>query len=138
MEMSSIEADNTPTGLRNNFEAAALHPIPYNPVQKKHSDLTSGKRDSAEISVTTVERVKVSSFGTNKRIGRNRVHLRYHIPDEYKQYKKDGKDELHEWRACTGGRKPASTSKRGTDIKKPKPNNKKSIVSALQSICPST
>ena len=57
--MTSIKTNNNPTGLRNNFEAAALHLIPYNPVQKKHSDRTSRKRNSAEIYVTKVERVKV-------------------------------------------------------------------------------
>ena len=42
--------------------------------------------------------------------------------------KKYKKDELCKWRARIGGGKPASTSKIGTGIKKPKFNNKKAIT----------
>ena len=132
MEMSSIEADNTPTGLRNNFEASVSHLLPYDPFQEKYSNCRSGKRDSANISNTTVDRVKVASFGTKNIIGKIRVHLLYHSPYEYKQLKKDEKDELCKWRARTGGGKPASTSKIGTDIKKPNFNNEKKIASAVK------
>ena len=45
--------------------------------------------------------------------------------------KKDLKYKLRKWRARIGGRKPASTSKRVTDIKKPKFNNDKAIASSV-------
>ena len=46
--MASIKTDNDPEDMRNNFEATAAHPLPYDPVAKKR---TSGqKRGSAQIS----------------------------------------------------------------------------------------
>ena len=35
--MASIKTDNGPEGMRNNFEAAAAHLLPYNPVAKKRT-----------------------------------------------------------------------------------------------------
>ena len=33
--MASVKTDNGPYGLRNNFERAVAHLLPYNPVAKK-------------------------------------------------------------------------------------------------------
>ena len=33
--MASVKTDNGPHGMRNNFEQAAAHLLPYNPVAKK-------------------------------------------------------------------------------------------------------
>ena len=33
--MASVKTDNGPNGLRNNFERAVSHLLPYNPVAKK-------------------------------------------------------------------------------------------------------
>ena len=74
-EIESIKTDKTPTGLRTNFEASASHLLPYDPVQKKHSNRTCGKHNSADITDMTVERGKVSSFGTKKGFVKSRVHL---------------------------------------------------------------
>jgi hypothetical protein len=64
--MASIKTDQIPTGMRNNFEAAASHLLPYDPVQKKCTDRTGTKRNSAKISDTTGQRAKISSFGTDE------------------------------------------------------------------------
>jgi hypothetical protein len=100
--------------LRNNFEAAATHLLPYDPVQRKRSDHAGGKRGAADISDVTHEEAEVSSFGAKKGIGKTGVHLRYHPSSEYQKLTTEQKDELREWRESTGGGK-----KRG------KPNNHK-------------
>jgi len=111
--MSSIKTDQAPLGLRNNFEAAASHLLPYDPVQKKRTDRT-GKRDHADISDLTgrVEQIdlEISAFGAKKGIGKTGVHLRYHNGDDYKKLSKDQKDELREWRTKTGQGKGKSDS----------------------------
>jgi hypothetical protein len=35
--MASVKTDNGPGGMRNNFEAAAAHLLPYDPVVKKRA-----------------------------------------------------------------------------------------------------
>jgi hypothetical protein len=51
--MASIKIDQAPTGVQNDFEAAATHLLPCNPVQKKRADHAGGKRGSADISDAT-------------------------------------------------------------------------------------
>ena len=48
--MASVKTDNGPNGLRNNFERAVSHLLPYDPVAKKRA--TGIKRGSALISLT--------------------------------------------------------------------------------------
>ena len=48
--MASVKTDNGPNGLRNNFEKAISHLLPYDPVAKKRA--TGTKRGSALISLT--------------------------------------------------------------------------------------
>jgi hypothetical protein len=50
--MASIKTDQSTNGLRNDFEAAATHILPYDPMQKKIVDHGT-KRDPAEISDAT-------------------------------------------------------------------------------------
>jgi hypothetical protein len=100
--MASIKTDQAPNGLRNDFEAAASHLLPYDPVQKKRTERPGNKRDSANISDTTGEEAEVSAFGAKKGTGKTGVHLRYHNADEYKKLSKHQKDELREWRITTG------------------------------------
>jgi hypothetical protein len=107
--MASIKSDKTVDGLRNNFEAAATHLLPYDPVQKKRSDHAGGKRASADISDTTTgEEANVSSFGTKKGIGSSGVSLRFHTRAEYDKLPVDQKEELRAWR-----RSPAFTGQKG-------------------------
>ena len=94
--MASVKTDNTPTGMRNNFEATATHLLPYDPVQKKRTDHPGGKRGSAEISDTTGEDANISSFGMKKGTGTSGVPLRYHKKSEYDLLSKEQKDELRE------------------------------------------
>jgi hypothetical protein len=100
--MASIKTDQTPTGLRNDFEAAATHLLPYDPVLKKRSDQAGGKRNSADISETTGEAVNISSFGSKKGTGSSGVPLRYHTFAEYKELSTEQKKELTEWRESSG------------------------------------
>ena len=62
--------------MRNNSKAAALHLIPYYLSQNKHSNRTSGNRDSDDIYDMAVGREKVSSSGTKKGIEKSGFHLR--------------------------------------------------------------
>ena len=128
--MASIKTDQSATGMRNDFEASASHLLPYDPVQKKRTDRTGGKRDSADISDVTGDIANVSAFGGKKGIGKSGVHLRYHSPDEYKKLSVDKKDELREWRAKTGGGK-SNTSHSSDARKKLKLEKEKAIASAV-------
>ena len=92
--MASIKTDNGLEGMRNNFEATALHLLPYDPVAKKRS--SGQKRGSAQISS-----VIYTSNATMKKpsIGKTGVHLRYYNAGEYRNLSKEQKEELEEWRA---------------------------------------
>jgi hypothetical protein len=57
--MASIKTDQDPDGLRNNFEAAATHLLPYDPVQRERSDHTGGKRGAADISGVTHDKADI-------------------------------------------------------------------------------
>lgn len=71
--MASIKMDQTPdSDLSNNFEAAAAHLLPCNPVLKKRAERVGNKGDSV-----------ASAFGSKKGIEKTGVHLRYHEPEEY-------------------------------------------------------
>jgi hypothetical protein len=96
--MASVKTDQAVTGMRNDFEAAATHLLPYDPVQKKRVDHAGGKRSPADISDTTGEDANVSSFGTKKGNGSSGVPLRYHTKVEYDLLDKAQKEELREWR----------------------------------------
>jgi hypothetical protein len=96
--MASISIDQGPTGMRNNFEAAATHLLPYDPVQKKKVDQAVGKRGAADISDVAGDEGNTSSFGTKKGSGASGVPLRYHTKQEYDLLDKKQKDELREWR----------------------------------------
>jgi hypothetical protein len=74
--MASIKTDQEPDRLLNCFEAAVTHLMPYDPVQKKHTDHTGGKRDYAEISDINGTEADASAFGAKKGIGKSGVHLR--------------------------------------------------------------
>ena len=62
--------------MSNNFKEAALPLLPYDLLQRKHCDCTSEKRNSDNISDTTVDRGKVASFETDKGIGKSGVRIR--------------------------------------------------------------
>ncbi len=126
--MASIKTDQAPTGLRNNFEAAASHLLPYDPVQKKRTKRPGNKQDSSNISEVTGEEAKVSAFGAKKDTGKTGVLLQYHSPDDYKKLSKAQKDELRDWRTKSGHGKGKS-EKDGP--KKPRFDRDKAITSAV-------
>ena len=105
--MASIRTDDGPTGMRNDFEKAAAHLLPYDPVAKRRATSTN-KRGAAQISAVEgnespdEDHAQVSSAATTKKrkpsIGKTGVHLRYHTPEEYRGLSKEQKDELREWR----------------------------------------
>jgi hypothetical protein len=100
--MASVRLDTTPlTGKRSDFEAAATHLLPYDPVAKKRT--SNHKRGAGEISDITG--ADISSFGTKEGIGKTGVHLRYHKSEEYSTLSSDQMDELREWRKSPEGRK---------------------------------
>jgi hypothetical protein len=134
--MASIKTDQSADGLRNKFEAAATHLMPDDPVQKKRTSGTGGKRDYAEISDTHGTEVDVSAFGAKKGIRKTGVHLRYHSPPKYAQLTKEEKDELREWRLTSGteGNKGKSSPKSGKEFKKPhvRFDQNKAMASAVE------
>ena len=114
--MASIKLDTNPiTGKRYNFELAAAHLLPYDPVAKKRS---SQKRGVGDISDTTA--ADISSFGAKEGIGTTGVHLRYHTDVEYKDLSEEQQDELRAWRLTPEGKKRSKRGKGG-----PKGDHKK-------------
>ena len=62
--MASIKIDQAANCMRNNFEAAATHLLPYNSVQKKRANHAGGKHGSANISDASGEEASFSSLRT--------------------------------------------------------------------------
>jgi hypothetical protein len=113
--MASIKLDTTPvTGKRNDFELAATHLLPYDPVAKKRT--VGNKRGAGDISDTTS--ADIASFGAKEGIGKSGVHLRYHKDDEYATLNRDQMDELCEWRLTPEGKKQSKRNKGGKSHKK--------------------
>ena len=102
--MTSVRMDNGTDGMRNDFEKAAAHLLPYDPVAKNRAAMTQNKRSAAQISSVELEEESIkgeaSSTTVLKKasIGRTGVHLQYHTPAEYDNLSNDQKDELREWR----------------------------------------
>ena len=91
--MAGVKMDDGPNGMRNDFEEAAAHLLPYDPVVKKKAAM---KRPVAQIS--SVEEVaEVSGTAMMKEsIGKTGVHLRWHTNAEYKELTSEQKRELSE------------------------------------------
>ena len=133
--IAAINTDQTPDGLRNNFEAAAAHLLPYDPVQKKRNERSNGKRDAAEISDVSGEKPQISAFGSKQGRGHTGVHLRYHKDKEYRDLTQEQRDEIDLWRKLG---KPKTMPKPGTKPpangnkwKKGKPNDEQAMISAV-------
>jgi hypothetical protein len=127
--MASIKTDQTVAGMRNNFEAAATHLLPCDPVQKKRVEQGS-KRGSADISdVTGGDDAQVSSFGAKKGTGSSSgVPLRCHAKGEHDKLNKRQKDDLREWRKDQGGKDQKGKGPQ----KKAKTDHTKAIASAVE------
>ena len=105
--MASIRTDDRADGMQNNFEAAAAHILPYDPVDKKRAAAGS-KHTAAQILLAEVGDVGEISSASKLSIGKSGVHLRYHTPDDYRKLNNEQKTELREWRAnISDTKKPA-------------------------------
>ena len=97
--MASVKTDNGPNGLRNNFERAISHLLPYDPVAKKRA--TGIKRGSALISLAEANNGPTTTIVANNSkssIGKTGVHLHYHKHHEYKKLTQEQRRGLSEWR----------------------------------------
>jgi hypothetical protein len=97
--IASVRTDDGPTRKRNEFEAAATHLLPYDPVAKKR--LSGTRRGDGMIStvmnVAADEQTPTIAHG-KPAIGKTGVHLRYHKRQEYYKLSREQRDELREWR----------------------------------------
>ena len=153
--MASVRTDDGPNGMRNDFEKAAAHLLPYDPVARKRAAGT--KRPAANISdargmhgpnASAIEISDSTSKDGKVSIGKTGVHLRYHTNSEYRELSTSQKKELSEWREKDSEKKKkprtekqkaksreisAAVTKALTDMMKPKqdsdPTN--NIVSGL-------
>jgi hypothetical protein len=128
--MASVRTDNRPHGMRNNFEEAATHILPYDPVAKKR---TIGlKRDAANISAVSETEEISATTGKKPSIGRTGVHLRYHKLHEYKALTSEQRDELREWRNKNpGNEKAGGTKAKAKKTLKPKTFTKKQVAAMV-------
>ena len=112
--LSSIRMDNTPTGRRNNFEAAVAFLLPTDPVAKKGK----GKRPSAKISITTASPKELGTLKPGR--GSTGVEFRYYEPKEFRKLTKEQKDELiaHRKKEGQGAAKQGAGGPKGKARKK--------------------
>ena len=116
--MASINQDKGEDGMRNNFETAVSHLIPYDPVAKNREKTRSG-RGGAEIGSMEYD-ANISAFGAKVGIGKTGVHLRYYQDPEFKALAQDQIDELKAWRLTPEGIKATAESKKRSGYNKGK------------------
>ena len=87
--MASVQTDDGVNGMRSDFEKAAAHLLPYDPVARKRtagtkrpaaiiSDTQGANGSAIEVSEATTKDGKVS-------IGKTGVHLQYHTNFKYRE-----------------------------------------------------
>ena len=90
--------------MRSDFEKAAAHLLPYDPIARKRAAGT--KRPVANISDTwgihgtNASAIKISEATAkdgNVSIGKTGVHLRYHTNSKYRELSTAQNKELSEW-----------------------------------------
>ena len=100
-----MQMDDGLNGMRSDFEKAAAHLLPYDPVARKQAAGT--KQHAANISDTWIiqgpnaSAIEVSEATTNDGkvgIGKTGVHLRYHTNSECRELSTAQKREFSEWR----------------------------------------
>ena len=119
--MASVKTDNGPNGLRNNFERAVSHLLPYDPVAKKGA--TCIKQGSALISLAEVHdgpNMTIAANDSKPSIGKTGVHLRYHKPHKYKKLTHEQCHELSEWRQDNPDAHKPTLVKKPSHAKKPR------------------
>lgn len=122
--MASIRTDIGPTGMRNDFERAVAHILPYDPVAKKRAN---AKRSSALISGVDGDVMADVSSVTKPSIGKTGVHFRYYKGPEFAKLSKEQKKELLEWRKS----KPSNANEKASGNKHPETEYSKEQISAM-------
>ena len=85
--IAQVRTDDAAGGKRNDFEAAASHLPPYDPVAKKRAAGTKRERQVTMSDVTT-EIGATEGFGGKPGVGKTGVHLRHHNTQEHKELMK--------------------------------------------------
>jgi hypothetical protein len=124
--MASIRTDTGATGMRNNFESAVAHLLPYDPVAKRNSTSAGTKRGTANIS-SVEEDDPTTTQAPKASIGKTGVHFRFHTPKEYNKLTDEQKDELREWR----DNNPSAKKRRGDGKKKRSTKTKMKSVASI-------
>lgn len=121
--LSSVRLDDTPNGMRNNFEATVAFLLPTDPVEKKKA---RNKRPIADVAATEAEEDE-SEQPASKKLGNLKtgrgstgVEFRYYKPKEFNKLTKEQKNELLEHRKKHG--------LTGKEKKKSKPRSIASVV----------
>ena len=126
--MANIKGDTVVGGKRTDFELAAAHLLPEDPVARKRQ---STKRPVADISAMDVdEGPPTRGKPSDKRygIGKTGVHFRYHTPDEYKKLPQEQKAELALWRI----KDPITVEQQKKKRAKSQGANKKNIAAQVK------
>jgi hypothetical protein len=113
--LANISADDTPTGMRGNFELAVQHLLPADPVKQKTN---TSRGSGASVSVVEIKAGK----------GHTGVDLRWHPPKEFKSLSPEQKDELMNWRETAEGKAASDAEKAakfGNKFNKSKGNKRK-------------
>jgi hypothetical protein len=126
--IASVRTDDGPYGKKNDFEAAATHLLPYDPVAKKRPSGT--KRGAGIISavshIAEDDQTPITTGGKSS-VGKTGVHLRYHKKQEYNELSQEQKDELREWRENSNAKPTAKSDGKG----KKKSYTKKQLASLV-------
>jgi hypothetical protein len=82
--IASVRTDDGPNGKRNDFEAAATHLLPYNPVGKKRlSETKKGAGINSMVSHVAEYNQTPITTGGKPSVGKTGVPLRYHKKQKY-------------------------------------------------------
>ena len=102
--MVSMRTDDGANGMRSDFERAATHLLPYDPVMRKWSAGTkrpatniSDTRGTDDANASATEVSGVAKKDGKASIGKTGVHLQYHTNSEYRELSTAQKRELSEW-----------------------------------------
>ena len=93
--MAMVRNDDVPGGKMRDFESAASHLLPCDPVAKRKS-AAGTKRDHSLVSEAKLE-VSLSTSGKPS-IGKTGVEFRYYKKDKFKKLSKEQQEELIEYR----------------------------------------
>ena len=130
--LAQVRSDRSANGLSNDFELAAAHIQPYDPVAKKRN--ASNKRNLADISDTSGTEAKVGAATASGKTegGKTGVSLRYYTDTEYNKLSKAQKNELYELRQIAKQQVKASGGKQSGGKKDQRKWLDKTVASSLK------